>query len=36
MSAVHAAETIVGVDVGRVAWVAGVACGGVSGVAELF
>jgi hypothetical protein len=34
--AIHAAEPVVGVDVGCIAWVAGVACGGVSGVAELF
>ena len=34
--AVHAAETVVGVDVGCVAWVAVVACGGRPGVAELF
>jgi hypothetical protein len=34
VSAVHAAETVVGVDVGRVAW--GASCGGRSGVAELF
>lgn len=34
--AVHATETIVGVDVGCVAWVAIVARGGCPGVAELF
>ena len=36
VSAVHAAEAVVGVDVGSVAGVAWVACSWGSGVAELF